>query len=100
MPAGIPLLVEAATAALTADDAEEALRLIGAANLDPNASGRVRFLQASALARTGDTNGAAAILRAGIEVADLREGEDSIAVLWQQVCPTESVPAAYQFAMG
>lgn len=100
LPASIPLLVEAATAALTADDAEEALRLIGAANLDPNASGRVRFLQASALARTGDAAGAAAILRAGIEVADLREGEDSIAVLWQQVCPTELVPVAYQFAMG
>lgn len=100
MPASIPLLVEAATAALTAEDPQESLRLIVAANLDPNASGRVRFLRASALARTGDKNGAAALLRAGIEVADLREGEDSIAVLWQRVCPTEQMPAGYQFAMG
>ncbi len=100
VPASLPLLVEAATAALKADDPGETLRLIAATGLDPTVSGRIRFLQASALAKTGDAEAAAAILRAGIEIADLREGEDSIASLWQQVCPTEEVPAGYQFAMG
>jgi len=47
----------------------------------------------------GDSAAAAALLKEGIEVADLREGENSIAALWQRACPGEDVPAQYQFGM-
>jgi hypothetical protein len=52
-----------------------------------------------ALARLGKAGEAAAILRAGVEIPDLREGEDAIAALWEEVCPGEAVPFNYQFGM-
>ncbi|MCQ9164489.1 DUF5107 domain-containing protein [Arthrobacter sp. STN4] len=61
--------------------------------------GQVKFLQARAHADTGDSAAAAAVLKEGIEVPDLREGANSIAELWRRVCPGEDVPEKYQFSM-
>lgn len=61
--------------------------------------GRIQFLTALAHARTGEPGKAAQMLRDGLEVADLREGENSITALWQEVCPGENVPERYQFSM-
>ncbi|MGO4691992.1 DUF5107 domain-containing protein [Glaciibacter sp. 2TAF33] len=99
-PANGSLLVEAATHALRFGMPEVALRLVGRADDALSQGGRVRFLTAVALARSGRSGEAALILRAGVEVADLREGENSISALWQEVCPGEDVPPHYQFEMN
>jgi tetratricopeptide (TPR) repeat protein len=92
------LLIEAAAALLAHELALRALILIERAQTAAE-SGRLALLRATALADTGDTAGAAALLTAGFDVADLREGENSVHSLWQRVLPGEPVPARYQFDM-
>jgi hypothetical protein len=96
-PDAVPLLIEAATAALRCGAASLALELMERAPVPRG--GRLLLLEAQARALTGDSLGAAAILRSGIEVADLREGENAMAALWVTVCPGEPVPSEYQFSM-
>jgi hypothetical protein len=98
-PSNTALLTEAVTSALRHGNPAMALELTGSAPKEGAAVGRLRFLKAMALARTGRAAEAAAILRAGVEIPDLREGEDAIATLWEEVCAGEPVPAAYQFGM-
>ncbi len=93
------LLVETVTLALDNGQPALALELLGRAPASLADLGRIRFLQARAQADVGDRGAAAAILKAGIEVPDLREGANSLTELWQRVCPGEDVPAAYQFSM-
>ncbi|WP_260842548.1 DUF5107 domain-containing protein [Paenarthrobacter nicotinovorans] len=93
------LLLEAVTLSIRHGDPVMALDLVESAPSGGPAVGRLRFLRALALARGGHGAEAAAILREGVEVPDLREGEDAIAALWEEVCPEEPVPAAYQFGM-
>ncbi|MHA7306084.1 DUF5107 domain-containing protein [Arthrobacter sp. TMN-49] len=93
------LLVEAMTMAVDNGHAQLALEIFSLAPEPLAAVGRVKFLQALACARTGERAAAAAILKAGIEVADLREGVNSLTELWREVCPGEAVPAEYQFSM-
>jgi tetratricopeptide (TPR) repeat protein len=97
--ASVPLLVEAVTALLAAGRAEPALALLAAARVPGVERGRTGFLLATALARTGERERAAALLEAGLEVPDLREGEDAIADLWREVRPGLPVPDAYRFDM-
>jgi hypothetical protein len=59
--------------------------------------GRVRMLEVRALANTGETARAAELLQAGIEVNDLREGEEWLHVLWFAVHPDVPVPETYDF---
>ena len=92
------LLIEAVTALIQHDAADSALDLIEE-SLSPS-SGRVRFLRAQALAQTGHQKDAADILHRGLEVPDLREGENSLAALWRVVVPDTDVPPAYQFGMS
>jgi tetratricopeptide (TPR) repeat protein len=98
-PENVSLLIEALTTFLAEDRPEGALDLLSKAGSSCARHGRVLFLNALALARTGKKEEAAALLRAGVEVADLREGENSIYDLWKQVCPEEAAPAEYQFSM-
>ena len=98
-PSNTWLLTEAATLAVRHGDPAMALELTGSAPTEGTAVGRLMFLKATALARSGRAAEAAAILRAGVEIPDLREGEDAIAALWEEVCAGEPVPAAYQFGM-
>lgn len=93
------LLAEAMGQAIANNASEQALDLVDRAPENLTGLGRIQFLKALALARSGKAEDAAVILKQGIEVADLREGENSITALWQEVCPTEDVPAAYQFSM-
>ncbi|XAS68265.1 DUF5107 domain-containing protein [Micrococcaceae bacterium Sec5.7] len=113
--ANIPLLHEAMALHIRHGDPRGALALAADADApDANAAdaadageapaegaavGRVLFLKSLALARSGRRAEAADILRAGVEVADLREGENSISELWLEVCPGEPVPSPYQFGM-
>ncbi|MFK0004168.1 DUF5107 domain-containing protein [Paenarthrobacter sp. NPDC090522] len=93
------LLVEAVTLSIRHGDPVMALDLAESAPKEGAAVGRLTFLRALALARGGHGAEAAAILRDGVEIPDLREGEDAIADLWEEVCPGEPVPAAYRFGM-
>ncbi|MCU1472938.1 DUF5107 domain-containing protein [Amnibacterium sp.] len=97
--ASVPLLVEAVTALLAAGSADRALALLAVARVAEVERGRTGFLLATALARTGEPERAAALLEAGLEVPDLREGEDAIADLWREVRPGVPVPDAYRFDM-
>ncbi|MGN6404991.1 DUF5107 domain-containing protein [Sinomonas sp.] len=98
-PGSESLLIEALTACLAQRRPVAALDLLREA-LPPRArQGRIRFLNAAALAGAGKTEEAAELLRAGVEVADLREGENAISELWEQLHPGEEVPLEYQFSM-
>ncbi|HET6825375.1 MAG TPA: DUF5107 domain-containing protein [Amnibacterium sp.] len=94
-----PLLVEAVTALLRGGRPERALVLLERAQVPAIQEGRTGFLLASALARTGGTARAAALLEAGLDVPDLREGDDAIADLWRELRPGTPVPVRYRFDM-
>jgi len=98
-PGNRALVVEAMTLAVDSGRPELVPDLLERGPLALSSLGRVRFLLARAKADMGDSAAAAALLKEGIEVADLREGENSIAALWHRVCPGEDVPAQYQFGM-
>ncbi|WP_256939528.1 DUF5107 domain-containing protein [Arthrobacter sp. BF1] len=93
------LLIEAMTLALDNGEPAMSLELLRQTSESLAGLGRVRFLEAKALAALGEDAAAAAILTAGVEVPDLREGVNSISELWLQVCPGQDVPAEYQFTM-
>ncbi|MGF6832926.1 hypothetical protein QF015_001091 [Paenarthrobacter sp. TE4293] len=95
----VALLTEAVTLSIRHGDPASALELAESAPREGAGVGRLTFLKALALARTGNPGEAASILREGVEIPDLREGEDAIADLWEEVCPDEPVPAAYHFGM-
>ncbi|YCH10125.1 DUF5107 domain-containing protein [Arthrobacter sp. alpha11c] len=102
--ANTALLTEAVTLCIRHDQPAQALELLESAPRESApgegaAVGRLRFLKALALARVGKAGEAATILREGVEIPDLREGEDAIAALWEEVCPGEAVPFNYQFGM-
>ncbi|ALE04999.1 hypothetical protein AL755_05015 [Arthrobacter sp. ERGS1:01] len=98
-PANRWLITEAMTLAIAHGHPGEALALVSRAPEPLAGVGRVKFLTALAHARKGEPGKAAQMLRDGLEVADLREGENSITALWQEVCPGEDVPERYQFSM-
>ncbi|MGG7463624.1 DUF5107 domain-containing protein [Plantibacter sp. YIM 135347] len=98
-PAGRSLLVEAATTALPAGDPELALQLLEAGIAAGLTGGRIDLLLASALAGTGQDARAVELLRSGIDVPDLREGDNALADLWRRLIPDEPVPAEAQFSM-
>ncbi|WP_169333355.1 DUF5107 domain-containing protein [Demetria terragena] len=60
--------------------------------------GRTQLLAAQALADLGETSRALDILRA-LEVPDLAEGDKTMALLWQRLCPTEPVPEHLDYRM-
>lgn len=100
-PSDAALAVEAATAALSAGEASLAIELLESLGAASGArSGRVSLLRARALAMVGDRAAAGELLRQGIVVADLREGENAMAELWREVNPGEPVPADYEFSMA
>ncbi|MEI5097627.1 DUF5107 domain-containing protein [Streptomyces sp. PmtG] len=90
-------------------EALEALLAVGRAEaaravwerLSPRARGlgRFRLLQAQLFLAEGDVTAARGVFDDGFEVADLREGEDATAEVWERVAPGEPVPPAYDFRM-
>ncbi|WP_115788582.1 DUF5107 domain-containing protein [Arthrobacter silvisoli] len=98
-PAGGKLLAEAMTLHLAHGEPGAALLLAEQAPREATAAGRNRFLAARAMAGSGRTDEAAAILREGVEIPDLLEGDNAISELWLQLCPGEEVPRTYRFSM-
>ncbi|MFB9908716.1 DUF5107 domain-containing protein [Allokutzneria oryzae] len=90
------LAVEAVAAARTGADA---LALLDSLRPEVAARGRLRLLRVRAALDAGRREDAAALLRSGIEVPDLREGEVSLDRLWAGACPGEPLPIDYDFRM-
>ena len=93
------LAAEAVDRLLDDDRPGDALALVAAMAPSMRARGRIRLLEAWAALGAGDPDRADAILAAGLEIADLREGERSIDQLWRAAFPDRDVPAEYDFRM-
>lgn len=93
------LTAEAVEALLAADRAAEALELLDQRDPDQRDLGRIRLLECRAAVAAGDLPRAAALLDAGFEVHNLREGEDSLDALWRTVFPDRPLPRQYDFRM-
>jgi hypothetical protein len=79
----LALLLEALPVLIDAGEAAAALSAIDAVKGTRRRHGRVRFLEARAALAGGDIDRCCTILAdPAFEVADLREGEDSLDVLW------------------
>ena len=97
------LLAEALEAILAAGQPEEGLALLSGVSFG-NATeffhGRLLLLKARALHALGRTDEVAELLKAGIEVPDLREGANVLRELWEAAVPGEPLPVRYDFTMS
>jgi tetratricopeptide (TPR) repeat protein len=93
------LRLEAVEALIAANRFPEAVALAQAAPASSFA-GRFRFLQAWAAVLHGEVRLAESILERGLEIADLREGEESLSDLWL-LCRNDQpdVPFIYDFRL-
>ncbi|NEB77795.1 DUF5107 domain-containing protein [Streptomyces sp. SID14478] len=66
---------------------------------DTRARGRFRLLEVQILAAEGEVEKARQVLESGFEVADLREGAETLGEVWAKVVPGEPLPARYDFRM-
>jgi tetratricopeptide (TPR) repeat protein len=98
MPDVAQLRLEAVEALIAANRFPEAIGLAQAAPA-PSFAGRFRFLQALAAALNGEVRLAESILERGLEVADLREGEESLSDLWLRCRSGSHVPFIYDFRL-
>jgi hypothetical protein len=97
-PSCLPLLVEATDQLLAAGRPAACLTMIEAAPAEIRTQGRVVLQRARALLADGQAVEAGAILKAGIEVPDLREGE-TLGVLWRAASGDRPLPYSYDFRM-
>ncbi|MFF1876900.1 DUF5107 domain-containing protein [Leifsonia sp. NPDC058230] len=81
-PAVRPLVIEALRAFVTAGATERALEVIDGLKGPIRWNSRIRLLEARAAVATGDLSRCGAILDGGLEVSDLREGDNSLTELW------------------
>lgn len=93
------LAVEALARLLDAGRPRDAVELAESLPTGVRSRGRVRLLEAWAAAESGAAARAAAILEAGVDIADLREGERSLDALWLMVHPDLPLPERYDFRM-
>jgi hypothetical protein len=98
-PGSTALAVEAAETLLRVRRPSAALEVLREVPRRGPRRGRLCLLEAQALAGTGETARARDLLEAGIEVADLREGETGLDTLWSTLHPGVPVPAHYDFRM-
>jgi hypothetical protein len=82
LPGNWQLTAEALRALLAAGRAGEALDLVDALDDAQRGHGRIRFYECRAALDAGDLDRAGRILAAGLEIVDLREGEESLDALW------------------
>ncbi|WP_063766643.1 DUF5107 domain-containing protein [Allokutzneria albata] len=94
-----PHVWQLAVEAVDARAGTDALALLDSLRPEVAAHGRLRLARVRAALEAGRREEAAALLKAGIEVPDLREGEISLDRLWARACPGEPVPAHYDFRM-
>ena len=97
-PACLPLLVEATEQLLATGRAGDCLAMIDAASPDIAVHGRVVLQRVRALLADGQADAARALLEAGIEVPDLREGE-TLGMLWRAAFGDRPLPYRYDFRM-
>lgn len=93
------LAAEAAGRLLDDGRPNDALALLDDLPIDSRTRSRLRLLEAWAAHGSGEVARAQAVLLDGLEVADLREGERSVDLLWNAVFPDRALPAAYDFRM-
>jgi hypothetical protein len=93
------LRLEAIAALIAADRYPQAIALAQAAPPESSFTGRFRLLQAWAAVLNGEVRLAESILERGLEVADLREGEDSLSDLWGSCRSGSDVPFVYDFRL-
>ncbi|MEU4700938.1 DUF5107 domain-containing protein [Nonomuraea dietziae] len=100
-PAVRPLTVETLAALLAAGRPADALTLIDRLPPGDRAHGRIRLLEARAALAAGERDRTGRILRDGLVVPDLREGEDALDELWFAYHGEErDLPADYDFRMS
>lgn len=92
-PLNLPVLSEAMTLSLRHGKTAQALARASKASAGMFGFGRIRYLAAPVLAGGSKGAEAARTLRDEVEVLDIRESEDEIAALWEEVCPSEPGPA-------
>lgn len=97
-PACLPLLVEATDQLLAASRPAACLAMIDAAPEHIAGHGRVVLQRARALLANRQPDTARALLEAGIEVSDLREGE-TLGELWRAAFGNRPLPYHYDFRM-
>jgi hypothetical protein len=97
-PTCLPLLVEATDQLLATSRPAACLAMIDAAPDQIAAHGRVVLQRVCALLADGQTDAARALLEAGIEVPDLREGE-TLGELWRLAFGARPLPYRYDFRM-
>jgi hypothetical protein len=94
----LPLLVEATEYLIAVGRPADCLAMIAAAPEHVAAHGRVVLQRVRALLADGQFDAARALLDAGIEVPDLREGE-TLGELWRTAFGDSSLPYRYDFRM-
>lgn len=82
LPHLLPLSIEAGRQLLEAGRPADALELVGSLGVAQRSDGRIRYAEARASLTTGDLDRCGELLEAGIEIADLKEGEESLDGLW------------------
>jgi hypothetical protein len=97
-PTCLPLLVEATDQLLAAGRPAACLAMIKAAPEQIAVHGRLVLQRARALLADGQVDAARALLEAGIEVPDLREGE-TLGELWRATFGDRPLPYHYDFRM-
>ena len=97
-PVCLPLLTEATDQLLAAGRPAVCLAMIDAAPEQITVHGRVVLQRARALLAGGQVDAACALLEAGIEVPDLREGE-TLSALWRSAFGDRPTPYHYDFRM-
>jgi hypothetical protein len=97
-PSCLPLLVEATDQLLAAAQPSACLAMINAAPQQIAGHGRLVLQRARALLADGQADAARALLEAGIEVPNLREGE-TLGALWRAAFGDRPLPYDYDFRM-
>ncbi|WP_372352527.1 DUF5107 domain-containing protein [Streptomyces sp. KL116D] len=90
---------EAISALLAVDRVTAARGVWDRLHAATRARGRFRLLEAELLVAEGESAAARAVFDAGFEVADLREGAETIGELWARAAPGEPLPDTYDFRM-
>jgi hypothetical protein len=97
-PTCLPLLVEATDQLLAAGKPAACLVMINRAPEELAVHGRVALQRIRALLADGQGTAARALLEAGIEAPDLREGE-TLGALWRAAFGDRPLPRRYDFRM-
>jgi hypothetical protein len=97
-PTCLPLLVEATEHLLATGRPTACLAMIDAAPGQIAVHGRLVLQRVRALLADGQADAARALLEAGIEVPDLREGE-TLGALWHDAFGDRALPFHYDFRM-